>query len=321
MIRSFLLTALALTLTGCALINALAGSGDEPACAGSCPPLTCVTPLSLGLGVNEVDVCDQLPGPPFPSCGSPFGEEAVVLMNLEGPGDYQVCLTDGISGTLLVGDTCDTSQMAIDCVPQGSCTSMFLGGPAAFLTFRTDEPGACGKVRFEMIPIGKPEPLESGAACLDGIDNDGNGSTDCSDFQCMGDPAGMGFEPVCEAGFGIERCDGLDDGSVGGPFPPGTVDEMACRCVNDAGCANLSTTAGSPFICHDVLAAGGEKGVCNPSCLENDWCQLVGGGCGADGRCVQMVPANTLDASTVGPVNAGLPAGSLLHRPVLRSAP
>jgi hypothetical protein len=48
--------------------------------------------------------------------------------------------------------------------------------------------------------------------CTDGIDNDNNGSTDCDDTQCMGDPACAGDSEICNDtvdndGDGLIDCD------------------------------------------------------------------------------------------------------------------
>jgi len=66
--------------------------------------------------------------------------------------------------------------------------------------------------------------------CMDGVDNDGNGVTDCADPKC----SGIGSCPVCgmvehPAGTPVDLPDGLC----------GTNDDGICSCVTDADCASL----------------------------------------------------------------------------------
>src|SRR5215831_14261794 len=64
-------------------------------------------------------------------------------------------------------------------------------------------------VSFEQVP-------ETGEQCMDGIDNDGNGKTDCADPSCAGAPACMHVVAVCGNGVveGSEQCD--DGNTVNG---------------------------------------------------------------------------------------------------------
>ncbi len=88
--------------------------------------------------------------------------------------------------------------------------------------------------------------------CLDGVDNDGDGDTDCRDSDCAGKAICQG----CGNGIkdGDEECDGQDFGSefcetrgyIGGWLacnPDCTIDESACE----------------PAVCGDNIANGGEE--------------------------------------------------------------
>lgn len=70
---------------------------------------------------------------------------------------------------------------------------------------------------------GAPPGLEQGVGCYDGLDNDVNGLSDCSDPACGG--------PVCCVGSGSPDCCQPD------PVP--TTFEVPADCVGDLGCAEL----------------------------------------------------------------------------------
>lgn len=88
---------------------------------------------------------------------------------------------------------------------------------------------------------------ETGAACLDGEDNDGNGLHDCEESGCSDDP-------ICQ---GLLGCDAFGDNG-------------GCNCVVDEGCDSVG---GAGFFCHQAV------GLCGENCLNNDWCIDVGFGC------------------------------------------
>jgi hypothetical protein len=76
--------------------------------------------------------------------------------------------------------------------------------------------------------------------CMDGIDNDGNGLTDCADPKC----SGIGMCPVC----------GMVEHPTGSPvdLPDGVGGNT---CVTDADCAALSP---GPQHCFDTITSGKE---------------------------------------------------------------
>ena len=297
-VRSIFLIIGVVALGGCAVLDGLSGGGGgtEPPCAGNCPRLDCSTPFRTPPrgGFFTVDVCDQ-----FQSffddngCGSPFGFDAIIEVPVPEPGSYTICLNGGIEGTLRVTEACTGSvgNPGADalCTFQGNCQEVVLSGPSSFLAFRTESPDACGQVSIDVFFLGGPEPFESSLTCLDGIDNDSNGLTDCSDPICHnvilfdGDTCDARVDPV-------EVCDGVDNGTALG-FDAATgilIDESACRCITDDGCRGLFDNQGLEYRCH--LGFGdpnsSTRGVCNPDCNLVPWCQNLGAICLNDGTCL-----------------------------------
>jgi hypothetical protein len=118
---------------------------------------------------------------------------------------------------------------------------------------------------------------ESGDACLDGVDNDGDDRTDCEDSDCRSGA-------LCNAGFlamSGETCNGADDASM---LATGLVDELACSCLDDSGCDDLNTGA-ITFFCNTRLQGNNSRFVCTPDCREVNYCAALGASCAADGFC------------------------------------
>ena len=270
-----LILAIAVAVSGsCALIDGLGGGSS---CQDDFSCFTCQSPFLVADGSTNVALCNQDQLFPFTNCGSFDGDDMVFRVDVSTAGNYEVCHNGGISGSLSVSATsCGPDDVQDACLGVGSCQTVRMDPPSAFLTFRTDSPNECGRVDFSIMFRDTPEPLESGPTCLDGIDNDADTLVDCSDLDCRMDDA------TCSTGIDIELCNGVDDGDTAG-FPQGTIDESACRCVADAGCLEINDPRLGTFICHENF----RNGVCNPPCVPvmGDWCEVAGGLCGISGNC------------------------------------
>ncbi|MGQ0792462.1 MAG: choice-of-anchor Q domain-containing protein [Deltaproteobacteria bacterium] len=90
-----------------------------------------------------------------------------------------------------------------------------------------------GDPRFSAPDIGADEfrPTEAGF-CADGEDNDSDGTTDCNDSQCIGDPA-------CVEAGGVECSDGIDNDN------DGNTDCLDSDCFNAPDCQEGIAFAGT----------------------------------------------------------------------------
>ncbi len=115
-----------------------------------------------------------------------------------------------------------------------------------------------------------------GEICDDGIDNDGDGDTDCDDSDCLFDPACTGGGELCDDGIdndgdGQVDCDDVQDCQA---FPGCDYGDGDCCTDNgDPGCENDlgedCVCAADPFCCEvtwDAICADVFENVCGGAC-------------------------------------------------------
>lgn len=218
----------------------------------------------------------------------PPGEQgAACLDGVDNDDDGRVDCEDSECNSQLVCDgigDCDGGSVegSCSCVNDNGCDDL---GPG-FICHPNAIPGVCGSdCRFGNDWCGDfgllcgadgrcfDPGMGGGEICLDGVDNDFDGLTDCEDFDCRGTSQ---CDPPMVL---IDACNGVDDG-VNPGFPGGQslIDEAACRCVADEGCDEIDPDV--IYLCHPM----GPDGICAPDCTFINWCP--GGGCNnATGLC------------------------------------
>jgi hypothetical protein len=273
--------------SGCSVIDAI--TGDSRVGPGRCDPSfpgcegdECGSAFNLGDVplTREVDLCDldidrDLLSSP---CGSgAIGNDAVLSFELSGgPQDIEICSSAGAGSvlTFVASDCLGTGA----CLPvSGECVTVSASAGQNFIVWRGQDERSCDRVAFDVHASGSSGEA---AFCLDGVDNDRDGFTDCEDDECRNNGA-------CDAFLaGQETCDGIDNGQIS-PFPAGAKDEAACKCLTDDGCDQIDTGAAQgPYVCHLGVLPAPFEGVCAPNCLMFDWCTDLGFSCMPDGRCV-----------------------------------
>jgi hypothetical protein len=224
-----------------------------------------VGPLNAAMG-NSCDRTFVLPGD--------GNNVAIFKFHNPSPHTYEICVDHATGGTgTLSTDRCGFEQV-LDVSLTGACPPQSLSQQDYFLLVPATET-SCGSVVISTRELGDGGgggPIEQ---CMIGVDDDADTRTDCEQPSCR---AGAG----CNHPSSGETCDDADDGPTAG-FPAGSVDELACRCVNDSGCDQIQTgTPQPPYICHSALPSGG---ACAPSCTVVNWCANHGLTCQGDGRC------------------------------------
>jgi hypothetical protein len=307
---SFLVLALLATEPGCALINGLEGDDDDD-CSGyerqenngqsivdgqcfdgrdnDCNGQTdCNDPDCFAIpgcdGGGECNVDENVGVPPFErsynvcedghsisgsSCDGYAGPGVRIAFHVEYPGEYEVCAEYQPNETRVAFEW-DCYGGGLQCVGSTGCVRVTLDSRDYYVVPRAGGSG-CGNVWLSVRPWSEGE-----TACLDGLDDDGNGLTDCEDEACRG--AG-----VCNVDGFAESCNGVDDDG------DGWIDDWGCFCVNRAGCDDMPTPGGLGYICHtrQTLAP---PGACFVDCVKYqstygmDPC-MPSLRCGPDGQC------------------------------------
>jgi hypothetical protein len=210
------------------------------------------------------------PGLELPGCEPPDGPAAVLRFEIPVAGRYEICPEAGTGARAVAAATCPPVEPV--CTDSGTCAEATVEAPGPlFVIVAGPAPDSCPILDVAITAIDD----DSGEAdCLDGRDDDGDGFVDCEDRGCQ-----LGGD--CDSGAALpEACDRQDDAAVP-PFGAGVVDELACRCTDDAGCDGLATGSPERFICHEGFAGG----VCGPRCdADPAWCAVAGGVC-SQGRC------------------------------------
>lgn len=280
-------------LPGCALIDAASGSSDECTDAfGSSVPCnfaTCDSPYVIPF-VNSptfLNVCPSF-GPPITSAAcSPNPEAYVMQFLVPYPGEFSFCVSSNASGTLTVSDACNSFDPVSfgQCISSG-CVSIFLDPVSlqqpgsVFLLWSNDRPGICSQLDVMITDVPTMGSPESGGLCIDGLDNNADGLTDCEEIACQNEGV------FCNVGLGVESCDARDDGPMPGfPMDIAFTDESGCACQASEGCDALGSGP-EPYICHRQFATGFGVGVCNPDCNRFPWCEAAGGQCTPTGECI-----------------------------------
>jgi len=110
---------------------------------------------------------------------------------------------------------------------------------------------------------------ETGSACQDGIDNDGDGDIDCDDSNCVAYPACVTTETSCTNHYD-------DDGD-------GDTDCADSDCVNDPYCQTIET------FCNDYLDNDADTLIdCADDECENAQCGLYNGSACVSGDCKEV---------------------------------
>jgi hypothetical protein len=283
-LRALLALAVAGASAGCSLLDALGPAEGEKVDLDA--EGTCADPLLIGrantepgvVKVVDFEVCDAEDPGPLPACGQggDFDRVAIEFQTVV-DGVYRVCAPQAMAGSSLAlgTDRCSFADAAAVCAVGGCAEAALKPGAHDIYWAGALDAAACAPITISIELVAGPDQ----ELCLNGLDDDDDGAFDCGDSDCFGSAA-------CQTELGDEVCDGQND-AIDASFPMEAVDELACRCLADAGCGQV----GSPFgtwLCHDGVAlAGGPAAVCGPDCNAFDWCARVGKVCQqGSGRCV-----------------------------------
>ncbi len=161
-------------------------------------------------------------------------------------------------------DCADNACRSAGKLGRAGCTSGACGTPAQYATTKTDA-AACAASE------------NAAAVCGDGIDNNANGTTDCSDASCSGFRHGptAGSVPVpylCGAESGAATChDGADNDSDSGTDCFDTACQDGTQCARRPGAGGWTLAASCPTVPHTTnlapLAAGGSVQVAHDDAI------------------------------------------------------
>jgi hypothetical protein len=238
---------------------------------GECDPEGIIELGQVPLNDRTDNTCSSVFILSEPASCSPGGQNNVAVLKFHSPttAENQICVNYSQGGTgTLSADPC--GQLDTSCISlTGGCMTQLFQQRDYYLVVPATSSG-CGDIE---ISVRSPDASE---VCLNGSDDDTNGNQDCEEPSCR-----TANPSECNHPAG-EICDGIDNSQLAG-FPAGSIDELACRCVNDQGCDQLVTgNAVAPYVCHTSVPNGP---VCAPNCFSHDWCAQVGLSCGGGGRC------------------------------------
>ena len=194
-------------------------TGGGPCLDVRCNPLTglcdsqdtcsCATPNALQCGIatswSTNDVAAQ-PNVAAYGCGPARASESVRLFDLPLSGRVRVSASGDIAGLhVLAGEVCDG---VTGCIAGGAGLLYFdaIAGQRYTLAVEADAPNQFVSVRADC-------DLTSETDCRDGLDDDGDGATDCEALECNG-VAGCVRPPDTEVGLCQDLLDNDGDGAA-----------------------------------------------------------------------------------------------------------
>ncbi|MFH2006637.1 MAG: hypothetical protein ABI333_08640, partial [bacterium] len=179
----------------------------EPAC---CPNIDLVsalgTPVASGTNAGAGDVY------PNTTCGGVGGEDLSFGWTAPLDGCYEINTNNSTYDTVLrIFDACAGTQQSCDddggAGTQSLLTVTLTAGQYRMIVVDGYSSSSSGTYDLNIVRLGAV--CDETGLCVDGIDNDGDGDTDCADTDCAADPACVPPGGICTEAIDV----------TGGPFP------------------------------------------------------------------------------------------------------